>query len=321
MDKYLITGFSGFVSRHFLEFLERNEIHCIVQGIDIHTPEIRQDQFKCVKIYFKKIDLLTVNNLDNIILKFQPDYILHLASYSSVAFSWKEPAISFANNTNIFLNLLDTVRILGLSTRILSVGSSEQYGDAKAEDMPLKENHPLRPISPYAVARVAQEMLSKIYADGYGLDIIMTRSFNHIGPYQKDIFVVSSFVRQLVEIKKRCLKGQNIIVGDLSIVRDFTDVRDIVSAYYNLLKNGEKGEVYNVCSGHGLALEEIVQKLCNILNVDVSINSNPQLIRPSDNKIIIGSNDKIEKLTGWKIQYSLEQSLKDIISYWQSNIS
>lgn len=320
MEKYLITGFSGFVSRHFLEYLERNSIQCMVKGIDVYPPEFKQDQFKFIKIDFEKIDLLKANNLDNIIFQFKPDYILHLASYSSVAFSWKEPTESFANNTNIFLNLLDAVRKLGLSTRILSIGSSEQYGNVKAEDMPLKENHPLKPISPYAVARVAQEMLSKVYADGYDLDIIMTRSFNHIGPYQKDIFVVPSLVKQLVEIKKHCLKGQNIIAGDLNIVRDFTDVRDVVSGYYKLLKNGEKGEIYNICSGNGWALKEIFHMLCDMLNVDVNINTVPQLIRPSDNKIIIGSNDKVKKITGWEIQYSLEESLKDVISYWHSNI-
>ena len=316
MEKYLITGFSGFVSRYFLEFLEKNNIKCLVKGIDIYPPEFRQNQFKYVKIDFEKIDLLKADNLDIIVSKFKPDYILHLASYSSVAFSWKEPVISFANNTNIFLNLLDAVRKRGLSSRILSVGSSEQYGNIKAADMPLKEDHPLNPISPYAVARVAQEMLSKVYADGYGLDIIMTRSFNHIGPHQKDIFFVPSLIRQLVEIKNTCLKEKNIIAGDLSIVRDFTDVRDVVSAYYQLLKNGKKGDVYNVCSSKGLTLKDIVNISCDILNVNVSINTDEKLIRPSDNKIIIGSNDKIKKLTGWKTQYSLEQSLKDVISYW-----
>lgn len=319
-EKYLITGFSGFVSRHFLEYLERNGINCVVKGVDITIPEFNLNQFKFIKIDFEKINLLKERNLEKIIYQFQPDYILHLASYSSVAFSWVVPVIGFKNNTNIFLNVLESVRKLNLSPRIISVGSSEQYGNVKKEDMPLKETHVLNPISPYAVARVSQEMLSKVYADGYGLDIIMTRSFNHIGPYQKDIFFVSSIVKQLVEIKKNRLRKGEITVGDLSIIRDFTDVRDVVCAYFNLFKKGEKGEIYNVCSGKGSALNEIVHTLCNIMCVDVAINSEPALIRPSDNKIIIGSNNKIKKLIGWKLQYSLEQSLKDVISYWHSHI-
>ncbi len=256
--------------------------------------------------------------MENIIFQFQPDYILHLASYSSVAFSWTHPVLSFQNNTNIFLNLLDAVRKLNLSTRILSIGSSEEYGNVCEEDLPLKEDHPLKPISPYAVARVSQEMLSKIYADGYGLNVIMTRSFNHIGTYQKDIFVVPSFIKQLVQIKNNGGKCSELVAGDISIVRDFIDVRDVVSAYYQLLNKGEKGEIYNVCSGQGRSLKEVISDITDILNIDISITIKNNLIRPSDNKIIIGSNEKIVKKTGWNIKYSLDQSLKDIISYWQN---
>jgi len=317
MKKYLITGFSGFVSRHFLDYLEKNEIRALVKGIDIHLPEFKQDQFKFIKFTFEKINLLHKGAVENIIFQFQPDYILHLASFSSVAFSWKEPILSFQNNTNIYLNLIETVRQLNLSTRILSVGSSEEYGNVREEDLPLKEDHPLKPVSPYAVARISQEMLSQIYINGYGLDIIMTRSFNHIGPFQKDIFVISSFVKQLVEIKRNGKKTGNLVTGNLNIVRDFTDVRDVVSAYYQLLIKGDKGDVYNVCSGQGLTLKEMVKKIAHILNIEVNIDINRQLIRPSDNEIIIGSNEKIIRRTGWNIQYQLEQSLKDLISYWQ----
>jgi GDP-4-dehydro-6-deoxy-D-mannose reductase len=316
MKKFMITGFSGFVSRHFLEYLERNEIRSLIKGLDIHNPEFDGGSFKFIKYDFEKVDLLHKDSVENIIFEFQPDYILHLASSSSVAFSWKEPILSYQNNTNIYLNLLEAVRKLNLSTRILSVGSSEEYGDVKELDLPLTEDHPLKPVSPYAVARVSQELLSQIYVDGYGLDIIMTRSFNHVGPYQKDIFVVSSFVKQLLEISNSAENKDDLITGDISIVRDFTDVRDVVSAYYLLLDKGKKGAIYNVCSGVGVSLENVIQIVCKYLKIEIIIKVDPKRIRPRDNKIVVGSNKKLKDL-GWNQKYLLENTLKDLIDYWK----
>ena len=312
MKKYLITGFSGFVSRHYLEFLESHSIKAIVKGLDIHNPDFKDDHFKYVNYSFEKIDLLNKEKVQNIIHKFEPDYILHLASYSSVAFSWKEPIKSFQNNTNIFLNLLEAVRKVHLPTRILSIGSSEEYGNVDQKDLPLTEHHPLKPVSPYAVARVSQELLSQIYVNGYGLDIVMTRSFNHIGPFQKEIFVISSLVKQLVEISKKEGQGE-LIAGDLRIVRDFTDVRDVVLAYYLLLTQGKTGDIYNVCSGEGFSIKQMIDKICNLLDININIKLDPNLIRPDENKIIIGSNEKICTIHGWERRYTLEKSLNDMI--------
>jgi len=317
MKKFMITGCSGFVSRHFLEYLENHHIESLVKGLDINYPEFKQGNYRYVKFEFEKIDLLDKENIENILYKFQPDYILHLASYSSVAFSWKSPIISFQNNTNIYLNLLEALRKYNLSARILSIGSSEEYGNIEMKDLPVTEDHSLKPGSPYAVARVAQELLSQIYTNGYGLDIVMTRSFNHIGPFQKDIFVVPSFVKQLVEIKKKGGSGV-LVAGDLDIVRDFTDVRDVVSAYYLLLTQGRKGEIYNVCSNKGFSLKQIIDKLCNILNIDVDIKIDPRLLRPNDNRIIIGSSEKLKANYAWELIYTIDKSLDDMIMYWQS---
>lgn len=288
-------------------------------GIDINEPDFNIHQFNNIKCSFAKIDLLNKSQVDNIIYQFQPNYILHLASYSSVAFSWKHPVTSFSNNTNIFLNLLEQVRSLDLNCRILSIGSSEEYGNVSEEDLPLTEEQDLKPLSPYAVARVSQEMLSKIYVDGYKQDIVLTRSFNHIGPGQKDIFVISSFARQLIEIKKYN-KEPLITTGDLSIVRDFLDVRDVVKAYYSLFKKGVNGQVYNICSGQGVTLESIIKTMCKLLNIEVKTQQNPALVRPNDNKIIIGSNAKIKETTNWQTTYTLEQSLKDILNYWNEKV-
>jgi GDP-4-dehydro-6-deoxy-D-mannose reductase len=174
-----------------------------------------------------------------------------------------------------------------------------------------------RPLNPYAVARVSQEMISKVYVDGYGLDIIMTRSFNNIGPFQKEIFVVSSFARQLVEIKKNGNSSSELVTGDTSIVRDFMDVRDVAVAYDLLLKKGKPGEIYNVCSGKGTSLNDIIGIMAKILDLKIHIRINEKLVRPSDNKIIIGSNEKIMRETGWHKVIPLEKCLRDIIDYWQ----
>ena len=318
MNKYLVTGFSGFVSRHFLKYLDRNATNVSVKGLDVQEPEFQQTTFKNIRVNFEKIDLLDRDRVKNVVFNYQPDYIVHLASYSSVAFSWREPILSFRNNMNIYLNLLESVRKLNLPTRILSIGSSEEYGNVDEKNLPLAEAHIPKPLSPYAVARVSQEMISKVYVDGYGLDIVMTRSFNHIGPFQRDIFVISSFARQLVEIEKSGEKRGELVTGDLSIVRDFTDVRDVARAYDMLLKRGKSGEIYNVCSNRGISLNDIIGIMAGILGLQVHTRVDGMLVRPNDNKIIIGSNEKIRHEIGWEPSIDMHRSLEDVIGFWKS---
>jgi GDP-4-dehydro-6-deoxy-D-mannose reductase len=317
--KYLITGFSGFVSKHFLDFLEEHGKQASVLGIDTQTPDFSITHYKNIHCHYEKIDMLHKDDLENVMYQFQPNCILHLASYSSVAYSWKNPVASFANNTNIFLNLLETIRLNNIPCRILSVGSSEEYGNVRASNLPLTENSPVEPINPYAVARVSQEMLSKVYIHGFDLDIIMTRSFNHIGPGQKEIFVVSSFAKQLTALAKKAAHQGQLRAGDITIVRDFIDVRDVVRAYFLLFEKGHSGEIYNVCNGRGRAISEIVDIMTGILNLKIKIEADLSLIRPTDNKALIGCNKKIKKHTGWDSKISLEKSLEDILSYWMKN--
>jgi GDP-4-dehydro-6-deoxy-D-mannose reductase len=314
-DRFLITGFSGFVSRHFLDYLERNAIDAEVLGVDMNDAGFSLSGYKHVQCSFRRADLLNRAEVEKLIADFRPDYVLHLASFSSVAMSWKKPVESFANNTNIFLNLIETIRLAEIRCRILSIGSSEEYGNMADADA-LSEEHPLHPISPYAVARVSQEMLSKVYTDSYGMDIIMTRSFNHIGTHQKDIFVIPSFAKQLIAMKNNPSAATELVTGDTSIIRDFVDVRAVVEAYYLLFKKGKKGQIYNICSGKGTSLDEVIRMMSAILNMEVKHRIDPALVRPNDNSIIIGSNEKIRKDTGWENRYTLEQSLADIISYY-----
>jgi GDP-4-dehydro-6-deoxy-D-mannose reductase len=317
--KILITGITGFVSAHFLDYLNVVEPGAAVMGVARNIDEFDTNRYPNLKITIKLIDLLNKDAVGIIISDFEPEFILHLASVSSVALSWQTPLESFVNNTNIFLNLVEQVRVYKIKCRILSIGSSEEYGEVTEEQLPLTEEHILNPVSPYAVARVSQEMLSTIYAQGFNLDIIITRSFNHIGPGQKDKFVISSFAKQLVQLANDDSKEKKIITGDLSVTRDFLDVRDVAKAYYTLLKKGKSNSVYNICSGNGIMLKEIIETMSKLLNIKIITQTNPALIRPNENRKIIGSYKKMKTDFGWTPQITLEQSLTDIINYWKAN--
>lgn len=311
--KILITGFSGFVARHFVWYLFKSGINADICGIDMKSPLFDYTNYVGLNIKYYKVNLLDYDKLHEVIDKFEPDYILHLASYSSVAYSWQNPTESFKNNTNIFLNLVSSVKDLNKDTRILSVGSSEEYGDVEEQELPLLENRILKPNSPYAVARVSQEMLARVYADSYQMNIILTRSFNHIGPYQDERFVVPGFIRRILNIYETGEKSGVIETGNITIVRDFVDVRDVVKAYWMLLRQGTSGQLYNICSGKGISLQKIINMISDYLGIDIRTKINPEYVRPSDSKIVIGSSDKIFRELGWKSNIPIEESLKDMI--------
>ena len=320
MKKILITGISGFVGGHFVHHLTTHHSDLEIHGISRSKPA-----WDFVKIppqllnghHFHLADLNDIPKIKSLIQGIQPDYILHLAAQSSVAESWKTPVDSFMNNTNIFLNIIDTVRLNDNGARVLSVGSSEQYGIVSERDLPLTENQPQCPANPYAVARVAQEQLARIYATGYGLDICCTRSFNHCGPGQTDRFVVSAIVKQFVKIAYG-LQDPVIHIGNGAIVRDFVDVHDVVEAYRLLLTQGKRGEVYNICSGKGRSIRDIVTLLSDMYHIDVQVHQEQSQIRPIDNPRIIGSYQKIQNDMGWKPRIPFEESLRSIYQYWDA---
>jgi len=316
MKNLIITGTAGFVAGYFIEYLKANNLEYNILGLDI-LDEFDYD-YKNFK--YKKINLRDKELIKEVIENFNPDYILHLASISSVSQSWKQPVESFVNNTNIFLNIIESMRELDSQARILSVGSSEEYGNYPPEKMPLKEDYQLKPCNPYAVARVSQEMLSKLFADNFNVNIIMTRSFNHIGPKQRDVFVIPSFVKQLVEIKKNPHKN-SIEVGNIEIIRDFLDVRDVVDAYYKILTTGKIGEVYNVCSGKGVKLKEIIEIVSDELNIKPEIKIDKSKIRPTDNIVIIGDNTKLKTELGWSEKYELKTTLKELIKHFNGELN
>lgn len=317
MKRMLITGCSGFVSRHFLNYLIENNLSYEVLGVDVNPPKFAMEDYApTLAMSFDQVDLLDKEAVEDMIATFRPDYILHLASFSSVAYSWQHPADCFMNNTSIFLNVTEALRKHDLcDCRLLSVGSSEEYGDVKKEELPLQEDMPLVPVNPYAVARVSQEMMAKVLADSFGMQIMLTRSFNHMGPFQDERFVIPSFVRRILDIAESGAKSGEIETGDTSIVRDFVDVRDVVRAYYRLLLDGKAGEVYNICGEKGVSLAEVVDQIADIVGVSVTTRVNPDFVRPGDNQVVIGSAEKIRQDIGWTAEIPLRQTLMDMIGH------
>lgn len=307
MKKHLITGVNGFVGKYFVDYLHDIEPDCEIMGLGL------EEQPKIKGIKYKSVNLCDSEKVHDIIADFKPDYIIHLAAISSVAKSWEDPVGCFLNNNATFLNLAEAVRKLGLKTRILSVGSSEEYG---FYDEPMKENFVLHPKSPYSVARLSQEYLSKLYVDRFGIDIVMTRSFNHIGPGQSTVFVIPSFIEQLIKIANGEIENK-MLVGNIDVERDFTDVRDVVDAYYKILTRAPNREVYNVCSGHAVKLRDIIDDTAKQLGVKPNIVVDSARVRPNDVKLVVGDNTKIKKELGWKPKYTLQQTIADIIKTYK----
>ena len=211
-------------------------------------------------VVYKKVDLNDFRALFKIFNFFVPDYIIHLAAESSVNYSWKNPANSLENNLNIYLNFLEALRKLKLYPKILSVGSSEVYGKVSKKDLPISENLNLNPLNPYAVFRVAQENISRVYNNSFDFNIIMTRSFNHFGQGQDHRFFIPNLIRQILDPQIN-----NIKLGNLEIVRDYIYIQDVVDAYINLLFQGEKNNIYNVSTGKGYISMDFLKMLTQLL--------------------------------------------------------
>jgi GDP-4-dehydro-6-deoxy-D-mannose reductase len=315
---YLITGASGFVAGHLIEAIFKAETNPIVTSVDRIEPDyffLEHDKRQLINFF--KSELMNKADIEKILEEARPDVVVHLASFSSVRNSWIHPITSFNNNLNIFFNLLESVKYVNSKIRILSVGSSEQYGIVPADRMPIKENEPLNPISPYAVARVAQENLAKVYINAFKLDIVITRSFNHFGSRQSEAFVLSHLAKQIAEIKTG-RRRPVIEVGDTDIIRDFTDVRDIVMTYRSLIENGVSGEIYNVCSGIGRSIKDCLHKLIELSEIQCETSKDENLLRPLDNPVIIGDNTKLKNNIGWFPHIPFETALHDLYKFWLS---
>ena len=309
MATYIITGCGGFVAQHYLNILARGHRKTVVVGIGRRPPNVIPTN---VKFQFHPIDLTNVREINEIVKLYRSTYVIHLAGMSSVAKSWTSPAENFAHNVGATANLLEAVRQYSPDTRILSIGSSEQYGRKQVTDLPLTEETSLDPTSPYAIARCAQEQLAKLYVESHHMNIVMTRSFNHIGPNQRPNFLIPSLVQMFARSASLSKKIARVEAGDLSLVRDFVDVRDVVAAYQEILLNAESGEIFNVCSGNGVRLRSLVEWLEEISGIEATVCVKPELLRPMENAEIVGSCNKLERVLGWKPTIHWKDSLREV---------
>jgi len=316
--RVLITGITGFVGSHLAEFaLER--------GADVfgslrwrskteHIEHLR-DRVNLVECDLR--DLLSVRAL---LEQAMPQYIIHLAAQSFVAASWNTPSETLWTNAICQMNLFEGMRQLGSTARFLVIGSSEEYGLVYADELPIRETNPLRPLSPYAVSKVTQDLMGWQYFKSYGMHIVRARAFNHTGPRRGETFATSNFAKQITEMEAG-LREPVVHVGDLKPTRDFCDVRDIVRGYWLLLERGTPGEVYNLCSGVDWSIERVLNFLIERSTLaHVEVRQDPARFRPSDVPVLRGSREKIERELGWRGVIPLEQTLADLLEYWRRRI-
>jgi len=271
------------------------------------------------KLNLMEADIGDAFSMNRAISVVRPDRIFHLAAQSYVPASWWAPAETLHTNIIGEVNLLEAVRTEGIDPTIHIAGSSEEYGYVLPNEIPVKETNPLRPLSPYGVSKVAQEMLAYQYCRSYGIKTIVTRGFNHEGPRRGDVFVTSSFAKQIAEIEKG-LREPVIYTGDLSSKRDWSDVRDFVKAYWLAAEKGTPGEVYNIGSGKALEVREMLDMLLGMSDIKVEVRSDPTRLRPSDVKVLVCDSTKFRKLTGWKNEIPFKQTLKDLLDYWRERV-
>ncbi|MGQ9521280.1 MAG: GDP-mannose 4,6-dehydratase [Anaerolineae bacterium] len=309
----LITGAGGFVGRHLCEYLLTQPDWELLGTVHSEPAEGPRCQ---PRLSLVPLDLRDAGQVGGLIEDFQPDVVFHLAAQSHVPSSFADPWETLENNLRAQLNVLEGVRRAGLLSRVIVIGSNEEYGWPRPEELPLTEESPLRPVNPYAVSKVGQDFMGLQYHLAYRMDVVRLRPFNHTGPGQAPHFVVPAFARQIARIEAG-LQEPVVWVGNLEVARDFTDVRDIVRAYHLAALHGEPGEVYNLASGLARSIRWILETLLSFTDAEVRIEVDPALYRPADAPIIYGSAEKFRRRTGWEPQIPLEQTLRETLEYWR----
>lgn len=316
MKKALVTGAAGFVGSHLIEHLLENNIAVTAIIHPKHSSNNIDPLKNKISVY--EADL-TQKKEFNKIKNWNYNYVFHLAAFSSPHDSFKKPQDTIKNNVFCQLSLLEQLKGNKSNAKILIVGSADEYGDVDQKYLPVNEDAPLSPTSPYAVSKVAQDLLGYQYFLNYGLNIVRVRPFNHIGPRQSHQFVVASFANQIAMAERK--GGGAIKVGNLESFRDFTDVRDIVNAYLLALENGDAGEVYNIGSGNAYKISDILNKLIKISTVKIEVKQEKGRVRKSDIKKIYCDYSKFKSKTGWQPTINIDTTLFDTIEYERKNLN
>jgi GDP-4-dehydro-6-deoxy-D-mannose reductase len=314
--KALITGISGFVGSYLTEYLLETTDWKVAGTVFGPYSNIASlcDRLELYPAELSRLDVMTF-----ILEQAQPDVIFHLAAQPLVSASWSDPWGTLETNIHVQLNVLEGVARVKPDCRVLVVGSGEEYGLVSPKDLPVDEDTPLRPLSPYAVSKVAQDLLGLQYHLTHHLHVVRARPFNHIGPRQRVGFVAPDFASQ-VAAAELDMRSPTIEVGNLAVRRDFCDVRDVVRAYVMLITHGEPGQVYNVGSGKSHSIQEVLDTLLAMSQVPIQVRLDPKRVRPSDVPEVVCDATRIRERTGWQTTLSFEQSLQDILEYWRQEM-
>lgn len=315
--RVLITGITGFVGSHLSEYL-------LNKDMKIYGTTKRRSRLDYIsqikdKITLTECDITDSYSVYGAIKEVQPDIIFHLAAQSFVPTSWRSPIETIHTNIDGTLNILEAVRMIDSVDPVIQItGTSEEYGMVYTDEVPIKEANPLRPLSPYGVSKVACDLLGYQYHNSYGMKIVRTRAFNHTGKRRGSMFVTSNFAKQIADIEKR-LQNPILEVGNLNAQRDFTDVRDIVRAYYLAVEKGDMGDVYNICSGNSIRIQQVLDLLLSMTDKKIEIKQVPSRMRPSDVEILQGDSSKFREKTGWKPEIPFEKTMEDLLNYWRES--
>lgn len=315
--KAFITGVAGFVGSHLAELL-------LTKGYDVYgflRSRSKTDHIEHImsKLHLEDADLLDTHSLYGAISRVKPDYIFHLAAQSFVPTSWVSPSVTLEVNIVGSANLFEAVRMAGIDPVIQIACSSEEYGLVNANELPIKESNPLRPLSPYAVSKVAMDYLGYQYFQSYKVRIVRTRGFNHTGPKRGDTFAESNFAKQIALIEKG--KQEPIVhVGNLEASRDYTDVRDMVRGYIMAVEKCDPGDVYNICTGNAVVIGDMLTMLLSMSKTKITVQPDPARMRPSDVPVLLGDNSKFVAKTNWNAVIPFRKTMEDLLNYWRQRV-
>jgi GDP-4-dehydro-6-deoxy-D-mannose reductase len=322
--RVLVTGAHGFVGGHLLQLL--HDEHPEAEVFALVRPRGGAPGPRPGRTTILEADVDDAPAMAAAVATARPDRIFHLAGQSSVHHSWIDPGATLRTNVMGVVHLMDAVRAERLRPRVLVVGSADEYGIVEDASVPVREETPLRPVSPYAVSKVAQGLLALEYALPGGPEVVRTRTFPHTGPGRGEAFAESSFARQIAEAAAG-RRPPVLSVGNLDVVRDFTDVRDVVRAYWALLEVGNRegaarpDSVYNVCTGRGVRLGDLVKRLVALAGIEVEVRPDPGRIRPADIPVLVGDPSRLRAATGWEPRIPFDRTLSDLLEDWRARVS
>lgn len=315
--KALITGISGFVGSHLAEYLLEHtdwDVAGTVFGPYRNITDL------CGKLELYPAELSRLDVMTFVLEQARPDVVFHLAAQPLVTVSRRDPWGTLETNIRMQLNVLEGVARINPACQVLVVGSSEEYGQIAPQDLPIDEETALRPLNPYALSKVAQDLMGLQYHLTHSLRVIRVRPFNHIGSRQNKGFVAPDFASQIAAAELGQQPPQ-LTVGNLSARRDFSDVRDVVRAYVMLITHGTPGEVYNVGAGESHAIQELLDILLSLSRVHIDVQPDPQRMRPSDIADTVCDTSRLREATGWQPEIPFEQSLRDVLDYWRLRLA